>query len=94
MSKKVKKQIKTILEQEVSPLAERILRFLDKGEASRATVLAECGLTNHTYSKRRHLDPLLNLGWISYTNPNNLRAPNQKYRITESGKQVLILLDN
>lgn len=94
VSKKVKKQIKTILEQEVSPLTERILRFLDKGEASRATVLAECGLINHSKNKKRHIDPLLNLGWISYTNLNNLRAPNQKYRITESGKQVLFLLDN
>ncbi len=50
-------------------------------------------VSNHTKNKKRHLDPLLDLGWISYTNPDNPRDRNQKYKITKTGKRILALLN-
>lgn len=90
----VSDQVKAIIKKEVSPFAENILHLVDKGEVNRASILANCGLSNQTNNKKRHIDPLLHLGWINYTNPDNLTASNQKYKITPSGKRVLLLLDN
>lgn len=90
----VSDQVKAIIKKEVSPFAENILRFVEKGEVNRVSILANCGLSNHTDNKKRHIDPLLHLGWVNFTNPDNPRAHNQKYKITPPGKQVLLLLDN
>ncbi len=94
VSNQVSDQVKAIIKKEVSPFAENILHLVDKGEVNRASILANCGLSNQTNNKKRHIDPLINLGWINYTNPDNLTASNQKYKITPSGKRVLLLLGN
>lgn len=92
VSDQVSDQVKEILKKEVTPLTESILFFLYKTERSRDAILANGGLKNHTDNKRRHIDPLLHLGWITYTNPDNPRNPNQKYKITPSGERILWLL--
>lgn len=88
----VSDQVKEILNKEVTPLAESILYFVNKRERSRKTILVNSGITSHTKNRRRHIDPLLDLGWIAYTKPDNLRDPNQKYKITKQGKIILSLL--
>ena len=42
-----------------------------------------------TYFRQNHLKPLEAAGLITKTNPNKPTASNQKYLITEKGKQYL-----
>ena len=43
-----------------------------------------------TYFRDNYIKPLEAMGLITKTNPEKPTAPNQKYRITENGKQFLI----
>lgn len=46
-------------------------------------------VSNQTYSKKRFLDPLIDLGLIELTIKDKPRSRYQKYRITDFGKSVL-----
>jgi len=50
-------------------------------------ILEALGVTNRGYFKKHHLDPLIQSGIVAITNPDNPRASNQKYVITEAGAQ-------
>ncbi|KMQ51968.1 ATPase AAA [Chitinispirillum alkaliphilum] len=47
------------------------------------------GFSNRTYFKRKALDPLIVLGLVRMTNPENPKASNQKYVISEHGFRLL-----
>ncbi len=49
----------------------------------------ELGFSNRTYFKRKTMNPLLELGLLNMTNPDNPRASNQKYVISEAGFRLL-----
>jgi ATP-dependent DNA helicase RecG len=66
--------------------------LLDKSFSS-AELLANIGLTKQSKNKKKHFDPLIEIGWIEYTIPDNPKDRNQKYRITKSGIKLLKLLN-
>ncbi len=43
------------------------------------------GATNRGHFKKRHLDPLIRAGIVTMTNPENPRAPGQRYVLTAAG---------
>ncbi len=47
------------------------------------------GFSNRTYFKRKTLDPLIDSGLVEMTNPENPKASNQKYVISEHGFRLL-----
>ena len=47
------------------------------------------GFSNRTYFKRKALDPLIDSNLIKMTNPDNPKASNQKYVISEHGFRLL-----
>ena len=47
------------------------------------------GFSNRTYFKRNTLDPLIDSGLVVMTNPDNPKASNQKYVISEHGFRLL-----
>jgi ATP-dependent DNA helicase RecG len=49
--------------------------------------------SNRTYFKRKTLDPLIDGGIIEMTNPENPKASNQKYVISEHGFRLLKVWD-
>ena len=51
-------------------------------------ILEALGATNRGYFKKHHLDPLIRSGIVAMTNPDNPRAPNQKYVITAAGAEL------
>lgn len=53
-----------------------------------AEILESLGVTNRGYFKEHHLDPLIQSGIVAMTNPENPRASNQRYVITEAGAQL------
>ena len=48
-------------------------------------LMERAGVTHRTHFRNTHLKPLLKAGVVRMTNPDNPRAPNQKYVLTEAG---------
>lgn len=68
-----------------------ILRLLShlKGEMSRTELQASMELENAEYFRKAYISPALALKVIERTEPQKRTSPNQKYRITSFGKQIL-----
>jgi hypothetical protein len=43
-------------------------------------ILSRLGLSNQSINKKRHILPLVDMGVLEMTNPENPSASNQKYR--------------
>lgn len=43
-------------------------------------IMERIGLINHSANKKRHIQPLLEMGALEMTNPDNPKDRNQKYR--------------
>ncbi len=50
-----------------------------------AELMDALGATNRGHFKKRHLDPLIRAGIVTMTNPENPRAPGQRYVLTAAG---------
>ena len=50
-----------------------------------AELMAGAGVTHRTFFRRTHLRPLVGAGLVAMTNPDNPRAANQRYVLTEAG---------
>ena len=48
-------------------------------------LMERAGVTHRSHFRRQHLKPLLEAGVLRMTNPENPRAPNQKYVLTAAG---------
>jgi ATP-dependent DNA helicase RecG len=49
-------------------------------------------ISNQSKNRKKYLDPLIDLGWISMEYPDKKTHPNQKYKITEPGINLLKLI--
>ncbi|MEI7604070.1 MAG: RNA-binding domain-containing protein [bacterium] len=56
---------------------------------SRNEILTYLSLTNHSENYKRHILPLIEIGYISYTMPHIPRSSKQKYLITPVGEAAL-----
>ena len=88
----VSNQVSNIVEEEISKHVEAILSMLRDTPLSSTEILLAIGLTKQTKNKKKHIDPLIDIGWLAYTIPENIKDRNQKYRITEQGKNLLSIL--
>ena len=52
---------------------------------SLADLMQRAGVTHRSHFRTKHLRPLLEVGVVRMTNPENPRAANQKYVLTEAG---------
>ena len=67
---------------------ERLLVSMKQAESA-AEIRQTMGMVNASKFKKHYLDPLLELGVISMTQPNSPKSPSQKYYLTELGKSLL-----
>ncbi|TVQ89109.1 MAG: transcriptional regulator, partial [Bacteroidetes bacterium] len=56
---------------------------------SRKDILTYLGLSNHFKNYLRHIEPLIELGWLSMTHPQEPKHRHQKYITTLKGKEQL-----
>jgi ATP-dependent DNA helicase RecG len=59
---------------------------------SRADLFHAVGLSNHSTNRKRYLDPLIHLGLIEMEYPDRRTHPDQRYKITASGQNLLNLI--
>ncbi len=91
-SDQVSDQVSSIVSDHISVYANDILVNLKMKPMSKKSLLQVLGLSNHILNKQRHIDPILEVGWIEYTIPDNPKDRNQKYTISPSGLKLLTLL--
>jgi ATP-dependent DNA helicase RecG len=50
-------------------------------------------LSKHPDNRKKYLDPLLKIGWVEMEFPDKKTSPNQRYKITSSGKRLLKIIN-
>jgi len=93
VNNEVSNKVNDIVEKDVGKYVKAILLMIENKSLSSTEILNELGLTKQTKNKKKHIDPLIELGWIVYTIPENPKDRNQKYRITMSGKNLLKIMN-
>lgn len=66
-----------------------ILRKLNLNTHGKEKLLNDIGLSNHTKNVRRYINPLEKLNLTEKTIPNKPTSPNQEYRLTVKGENLL-----
>ena len=69
--------------------AVSVLRVAEAGPAHREDLVAATGLSQSTNNYRRHVLPLVEAGLLALTLPDRPRSPNQRYLITQDGREFL-----
>ena len=89
----VKERVKDLSTAQVEPLTKlsaiqwNIVEFCDVPRRL-VEIMEALGVANRGYFKENHLDPLLRAGVVAMTNPENPRAANQRYVLTEAGAKL------
>lgn len=60
---------------------------------SREELFEKLELSNQSKNRSKFLDPLLDIGWIEMKFPYNRTHPEQRYKISESGKRLLKIIN-
>ncbi len=60
-----------------------------KNPKSRKEILLYLGLKNHSVNFKRHVEPLIERGYLDYMIKENLKNRNQKYIVTHLGKSII-----
>ena len=73
--------------QPLTELSATHRRIVERCEVPRrlAKLMNALGATNRGHFKKRHLDALIRAGIVTMTNPDNPRAPAQRYVLTAAG---------
>lgn len=71
------------------PKSIYILEQIETDDLDKNEIFYKIKVSNQTYSKKRFLDPLIELGLIEMTIKEKPRSKKQKYRITDLGKSIL-----
>ena len=73
--------------QQVTLQVRNLIRCLD-GERTRAEILQSLGLKDRTNLAKEYVQPALAEGLIEMTIPDRPRSSKQKYRLTDSGREL------
>lgn len=73
----------------MSEQARALLSLASEGPRSRAELLAGIDLSDAYGNYKRHLLPLIEGGYLARTIPEKPNSQNQRYRITDAGREIL-----
>ncbi|MDQ6991440.1 MAG: putative DNA binding domain-containing protein, partial [Mariprofundaceae bacterium] len=98
-TEQVKPQTPDLSTEQVEPLAslnpkQKTLLTYCEIPRTMANIMAHLNVGSRGYFKANHLDPLLKHGLVVMTNPENARASNQSYVITEIGIVLMQGVEN
>ena len=81
-------QTPTVSDQ-VSDQVARLLAALRIGPKTAAELMAEMGLSHRPTFRKNYIRPALSAGLVEMTRPESPTAKDQKYRLTEKGRNPL-----
>lgn len=87
----VSDQVSDLLNRKVHNRVKEMLILLQK-RIPRTELFEMMGLKNHSDNRLKYLDPLLSYGWVEMEFPDKRTSPKQTYKISKTGRQVLLLL--
>lgn len=85
-------QAVSIIEQSTHDKVKEILAYITNWK-SKEMILEEIGLSSHHKNKVKYIDSLVEQGWIELKYPDIKTHPEQRYKLTESGKRLLELIN-
>lgn len=85
-------QAVSIIEQSTHDKVKEVLAFIINWK-SKEMILEEIGLSSHHKNKVKYIDSLVEQGWIELKYPDIKTHPEQRYKLTESGKRLLELIN-
>ena len=85
-------QVQDILNHQLHNRVEEILNITTRW-IKRDELFANMNLSNHHDNRKKYLDPLLKIDWVEMEFPDKKTSPNQRYRITASGKKLLKIIN-
>jgi len=85
-------QVVSIIEQSTHDKVKEVLAFIINWK-SKEMILEEIGLSSHHKNKVKYIDSLVEQGWIELKYPDIKTHPEQRYKLTESGKRLLELIN-
>lgn len=77
---------------QVSDQVKRLLTIMSNSWMTRNEMMQILGLTHNPTFRKNYLKPALELKLIEMYDPNNIRTPNQKYKLTSNGKTMKSVL--
>ena len=93
VNNKVSDKVKIILKEQLNGLVEEIL-FAATNWIKIEELFEAVQLSKHPDNRKKYLDPLLKIGWIEMEFPDKKTSPNQRYRTTVTGMNLLKLIHN
>ncbi len=91
VSDQVSDQVKLIVNWKIHPKVYKILEITSNW-IKRTELFEKLNLSNHSKNRSKYLDPLIDFGWVEMKYPDTRTSPNQRYKITDSGKRLLSIL--
>lgn len=70
----------------------RTLLMVVKGEMTRAELMKKLKLHDRVTFRTGYLNPALEKSFIEMTQPDSPRSPTQKYRLTDRGRKIIVML--
>ena len=89
----VSDKVEVVLKEHVHNKVEAILNVLNEW-VKIDDLFASIQISTHPKNRKKYLDPLLKIGWVEMEYPDKKTSPNQRYRITTSGKNLLKILND
>ena len=93
VSVQVSDQVQDILNNQLHNRVKEILNIATRW-IKYDELLTGINLNYHPKHRKKYLDPLLKIGWVEMEFPDKKTSPNQRYRITESGKRLMRIIKN
>ena len=89
----VSDKVRVVLNEYVHNKVEAILNVLSEW-VKIDDLFAGIQISTHPKNRKKYLDPLLKIGWVEMEFPDKKTSPNQRYKITTSGKNLLKILND
>lgn len=90
-SVQAKENVMSIIGQHAHDKVIEVLTFITNWK-NKEMIMEEIGLSSHHKNKLKYIDSLVKLGWIELQYPDKKTHPEQRYKLTESGKRLLDLI--
>ena len=70
-------------------MERKVLDLLNEGVHPLVEMMAVCGYKDRDSFRKSVLNAMLERGWVDMTHPENLRHRDQKYFLTDVGRELL-----
>ena len=90
VTEQVREQVTEQVDHDLADEIKRLLLVIT-GDKKQSEIINALGLKNKNNFRRRYLNPAVDAGLVEMTIPDKPNSRLQKYRLTDKGKEMLVL---